>query len=231
MLRNYFFINLFLIIIIGFLGFELFGSFASYVDIPLEPEMVTENKEDVKVKHEKKVISEAFFKIITDQDLFRPSRSAPSIKKEIIEKASTLPKNTPRLFGTIILGDNKTAILEDPETKTTKTYRVNESVSGFVVSEILEDKVVLLSGSEKVEVRLRDDKGIKSKKRPKYKSRSRRQTQKSRAVSRKKPKPRRSPRPHSSRGQTNTPPPDLSRNLPEEVENFMDKSGIDPRQY
>ncbi len=230
MLRNYFFINLFLIIIIGFLGFKLFDAFASYVVIPLEPEMVTENKEDVKVKHEEKVVSEAFFKIITDQDLFRPSRSAPSIKKEKIEKVTT-PKNTPRLFGTIILGDNKTAILEDPETKTTKTYRVNESVSGFVVSEILEDKVVLLSGSEKVEVRLRDDKGIKSKKRPKYKSRSRRQIQKKRAVSRKKPKPRRPPRSHSSKRQINNPPPDPSRNLPEEVENFIDRRGIDPGQY
>ena len=230
MLRNYFFINLFLIIIIAFLGLELFGAFASYVDIPVEPKMVTENKEDVKVKHKEKVVSEASFKIITDQDLFRPSRSAPSIKKEKIEKVTT-PKNTPRLFGTIILGDNKTAILEDPETKTTKTYRINESVSGFVVSEILEDKVVLLNGSEKVEVRLRDDKGIKSRKRPKYKSRSRRQTQKSRAALRKKPSPRRPPRSRSSRGQTNTPPLNPSRNLPEEVENFMEKSGIDHGQY
>jgi hypothetical protein len=221
---------LFLIIIIGFLGFELFSAFASYVDIPLELEMATENKEDVRVKHKEKVVSEAFLKIITDQDLFRPSRSAPSIKKEKIEKTAA-PKNTPRLFGTIILGDNKTAILEDPETKTTKTYRINESVSGFVVSEILEDKVVLLNGSEKVEVRLRDDKGIKSKKRPKYKSRSRRQTQKSRGISRKKPKPRRPPRPHSSRGQTNNSLPNPSGNLPAEVENFMGKDGIDPGKY
>ncbi len=230
MLRNYFIINLILIIIIGFLGFELFSAFASYVDIPLEPEMATENKEDVRVKHKEKVVSEAFLKIIADQDLFRPSRSAPSIKKEKIEKTAA-PKNTPRLFGTIILGDNKTAILEDPETKTTKAYRVNESVSGFVVSEILEDKVVLLSGGEKVEVRLRDDKGIKSKRKPKYKSRSRRQTQKSRAVSRKKPKPRRPPRSNSSRNKTNATPPNPSRNLPEEVENFMDRGGMDPGQY
>jgi hypothetical protein len=200
------------------------------VDIPLEPEMAAENMEDVKVKHREKVVSEASFKIIRDQDLFRPSRSAPSKTREKIEKVAA-PKNTPRLFGTIILGDNKTAILEDSETKTTKTYRVNESVSGFVVSEILEDKVILLSGSEKVEVRLRDDKGIKSKRKPKYKSRSRRPTQKSRAVSRKKPKPRRPPRSHSSRGQTNNTPPNPSRNLPEEVENFMDHGGIDPSQY
>jgi hypothetical protein len=230
MLRNYFFINLFLIIIIGFLGFKLFNAFASYVDIPVEAKIVEGKKEDIKVKHKEKIASEASFKLITDQDLFRPSRSAPSIKKEKIEKVAA-PKNTPRLFGTVILGDNKTAILEDPETKTTKTYRVNESVSGFVVSEILEDKVVLLSGSEKVEVRLRDDKGIKSKRKPKYKPRSRRQTQRSRSVSRRKPQPRRPPRSHSSQKQINTPPPNPAGNLHPEVEGFMEEKGIDPSRY
>ena len=46
--------------------------------------------------------------------------------------------------------------------KKTKSYRINDLIAGFVISEILKDKVVLLSGVDKIEIKLREDKGIKA---------------------------------------------------------------------
>jgi type II secretory pathway component PulC len=161
MFRNYFLINLLLIVITVFLGIKLYKVLAYSIDIPTEPsEKKIEKK--IKVKHKDKALKEASFEIISKQDLFRPSRLAPQKDEGKTERAS--PINPPRLFGTIILHDEKTAILEDPDTKLTKTYRINDSVAGFVISEIMEDKVVLLRDGERSEVRLRGEKkGIVSK--------------------------------------------------------------------
>ncbi|HDH53550.1 MAG TPA: hypothetical protein ENH24_03590, partial [Nitrospirae bacterium] len=161
MLRNYFLINVVLIIIIGFLSIKLYKTIEYSVDIPTE---ATEKRveKNIEVKRKNKDTTESSFDVISKLDLFRPSRSAPQKNKQTAVKAS--PEKPPRLFGTIILNNKKTAILEDPGTKTTKTYRINDSIAGFTVSEILEDRVVLLRDGESIEVRLWDEKkGIASK--------------------------------------------------------------------
>lgn len=216
MLRNYFFINMCLVFVIGLLGFKLYNVSAYTVEIPASSEIEDVKKDSIKTKHKEGVFNESSFQIISKMDLFRPSRKPPAVKEEKKMK-ETPKKNIPRLFGTIILGDIKSAILEDPDSKTTKSYRINESVSGFTVAEILEDRVVLLSGSEKVEVRLRDEKGIKSKKRSTYKSRSRRQSQKSRRTPRSKPKTRRLPRSRSLKSTAPNPVPMPEDGMPDEV--------------
>ncbi len=149
MLRNYFFINMFLVIVIGYLGFELYHVSVSTVEIPVMSEINDIKKDIIKTKDKQAAFNEASFQIISKMDLFRPSRKPPVLKVE--KKVKEIEKkNIPKLFGTIIYGDIKSAILEDPESKTTKSYKLNESVSGFTLAEILEDKVVLLSGSEKL---------------------------------------------------------------------------------
>jgi type II secretory pathway component PulC len=40
-------------------------------------------------------------------------------------------------------------------------YKLNESLGDYVVSEILKDRVILLWNGEKVEVKLREDKGVR----------------------------------------------------------------------
>ncbi len=168
MLRNYFLINLILVIIIVFLGFRLYSAVTHPLDIPSAPAEKQEIKKDVRAKAEEKIMNEKPFRIISEMDIFRPSRSAPAseVKNRPVISVS---KNTPRLFGTVILDNDKTAILENPDTRKTKTYRINESVAGFIIADILEDKVVLLRNGEKVEVRLREDKGIRPvRRRPAY---------------------------------------------------------------
>ena len=165
MFRNYFLINIILVIIISFLGVKLIGALVYTIDVPSElaPRKVEkEIKAGDKSRVNKTVRLRSSFDSISKMDLFRPSRSASKAPPKI--SGNTSVKNPPRLFGTVIMNNNKTAILENPSTKTTKTYRINDSVAGFVVSEILEDRVVLLKGGSKIEVRLRDEKkGITSK--------------------------------------------------------------------
>lgn len=64
----------------------------------------------------------------------------------------------PQLFGTVIMKEKKFAILEDQSTKKSNLYKVNDSVSGCIVSQILEDKVILSKDGESIEIGLRAEK-------------------------------------------------------------------------
>ncbi|MDH4028499.1 MAG: hypothetical protein OEU95_06695 [Nitrospirota bacterium] len=157
MLRNYFLINVLLIILAGFLGFKFYGVLKYSVEMPSGPVAAAVEKEAAPAAADE-ALNTAQFDVITNSDIFRPSRSAVLPESLMTEKP--VPKDPPRVFGTVILENNKTAILEDPDTKTTKTYRVNDSVAGYVITDILEDRVVYSLNGEKVEVRLRESKGV-----------------------------------------------------------------------
>jgi len=154
MIRNYFFINLILLIIIGFLGSKFYKVYSQTVNVPSGTAVKQVQKETAPITSGDTVLDASHFQIISNMDLFRPSRSP---HKEDA-KQQEVPKIPPRLFGTVILGNEKTAILEDPNTKTTRIYRVNDPIGGYVISDILEDKVVLSWNGEKSEVRLREEK-------------------------------------------------------------------------
>jgi hypothetical protein len=154
MIRNYFLINLILLIIIGFLGSKFYKVYSQPFNVPTEPAVKQVQKETAPVKSEDMAPDASHFQIISNMDLFRPARSPYKADA----KQQEAPKIPPRLFGTVILGNEKTAILEDPNTKMTRTYRINDSIGGYVISDILEDKIVLSWNGEKSEVRLREEK-------------------------------------------------------------------------
>jgi hypothetical protein len=163
MLRNYFLINLILILVLSSLGFKLYGTFRATEGMPSPSEIKQKKAKDV-TKKRATIINEAAYDVITQKDLFRPSRSASEAKVENKEE-TVAPKNPPKLFGTIILNNLKTAILQDTESKSTKSYKLNEQIAGYTISEILEDKVVLVKDGDKLEIKLREDKGIQTSKR------------------------------------------------------------------
>jgi len=115
MIRNYFLINLLLITIIAFLCVEFYKVVNRTDEIPSinTVKMVSAPKKDSKRRGERK-INYASFNAITKKDLFRPSRTESTDKNSNEEKV--MPQNAPKLFGTIILNNLKTAILEDPDT-------------------------------------------------------------------------------------------------------------------
>ncbi len=162
MLRNYFLINLILLIIVGMLGFRFYKTWAKPVDIPTQGVKQSAQKDkkavEGKAVEEKKEagLNEALYNVIVQKDLFRFSRSAPQVE-DIPPQFFT---NPPKLFGTIIMGNEKSALLEDPNTKTTRLYRVNDSFVGFTVSDIQENKVVLTRGDKTLEVKLREIKTV-----------------------------------------------------------------------
>lgn len=158
MLRSYFLINLILLAIIGILGFNFYKVLMRPLDIPSK---VTQQKSQTVKKDtiDKKELSldEGAYNIVVQKDLFRPTRSAPPIKETI----GQIFKEPPKLYGTVIMGNEKSAILEDPSTKTTRLYHINDSIVGFIISDIQKDRVILLRDTEKIEVQLREMKVLR----------------------------------------------------------------------
>lgn len=160
MLRNFFIINIVLFIVAGYFTFKLYDVLTAHQNLPEEAAVKTVKKGRTNTRKAMQGNKSSSYEIITSNNLFNPSRSA---SKEIVNDVKPLssPKDQPKLFGTIITGDRKTAILEDPVTRTTKIYGVNETVAGYSISEIEEDKVVLLRNGERIVIRLREEKGIR----------------------------------------------------------------------
>jgi type II secretory pathway component PulC len=181
--RSLFLINIILFVIIGMLGFKLYKIWVKPTDLIKQTAVKppSADKKAASVKRPKKP-DEASYQIIVDKNLFRPSRSPVS---ETAEGPTTVPsKETPQLFGTTIMSGIKFAILEDPSTKSTKLYYVNDSIAGFIVSDIQQDKVILQKAGKTVEVKLRGEKKFKAPKPLKKKTPTRRRPIRSRSVKR-----------------------------------------------
>jgi type II secretory pathway component PulC len=212
MVRNYFLINVLLVIIISVLGFKFYEVATHRVELPTS-QVAQEKQAGVPtVKHAQSSVNAASYDVISDLDLFRPSRS-PAERKEVKTQKGPL-KDPPKLFGTIILNKLKTAILEDPDTKSTKNYSVNDTVAGYVITDILQDKVVLQRDGETYEVKLRESKGIAPPKRRSVKRPATRNARK--AVN----KPRRQRRPQRTRRAV--PPRSTRAPVPDDVQSLMD---------
>lgn len=186
MFRNFFLINLVIIAVIAYLGVKVYRAWVKPVEI-----RVSAQKEDkpsdgkTGPSIQLPVRGSAYYQDIVSKDLFRPTRT-PGAKGP--DRKQTFTKDKPKLFGTTIMNGQKFAILEDPATKSTKIFYLNDSFSGFTVVDIEQDKVVLESNGEKLTIRLREDKGIKPVvKKPVRKPVKRPQPKRSR------PAPRRSP--------------------------------------
>ena len=162
MLRNYFLINLILLIIVGMLGLRLYKTWVKPLDIAAQktPQQTQKDKnisEDKKTEEKKELsFNEKVYNVIVQNDLFRPSRSAPQVEEISLQFFA----NPPKLYGTIIMGNDKSAILEDPNTKTTRLYSLNDLFGGFTISDIQDNKVVLSRGDKSIEVKLREIKTI-----------------------------------------------------------------------
>lgn len=100
------------------------------------------------------------YAVITDQNLFHPERKIPVEVKE----AQPLPKPDFVLYGTLISGDINIAYMEDkkspqstPERGKRQTpLKQGESMSGYTLKELSEDRVTMVRGEERMTVYLND---------------------------------------------------------------------------
>jgi hypothetical protein len=158
MLRNHFIINLLLLILIVFLGVKTYEVITYSVEMPSVPEAVDVPLKSTSIAPNIRLQNESAFNDISDKNIFNPSRSpVKTVTGGPVTQTSS--KEVPKLFGTIIVGNRKSAVLQDTVTKITRTYKVNDEVGDFVVTDIMQDVVVLSRGGEVIEIKLREDKG------------------------------------------------------------------------
>ena len=102
------------------------------------------------------------FAVIAEHNVFNPDRRIPPEKKE----EPPLPKPEFVLYGTLITADTSLAMIEDLKAPYTtasrgrrqRTLRLGAALSGFTLSEVYPERVVMARGEERVEVRLADRK-------------------------------------------------------------------------
>lgn len=160
-MKKYFLINLALSCLAIFLAFRLYETWNAPMEEVSPPQKKTEAKRRLEAPEVKKDIGT--YQGIVQKDLFRPSRTEykPDTSKSVLP-----PSPPPKLFGVLIMDNNKIAILEDPSSKRRKNYHLGDNIGDFVISEIEKEKVVLLRGEEKVIVNLREVKIISPPSRP-----------------------------------------------------------------
>ena len=175
-------------------------------------------KRDIKKRdtaRKQKALNEASYNVIVQKDLFRPSRAEKKVENSPSE---ITPGVKPQLFGTIITENEKGAILEDPSTKTSKFYRLKDTVAGYTIEDIQEDKVLLSKGGSSIEVRLREGKAVKMPRRQSPSVRSRQRARKTQPSEKTPKRPARKRRRPASR------PPSPDAELFERDSNLPDDS-------
>lgn len=99
------------------------------------------------------------YAMIAEQNLFHPERRIP-----ISKEAQTTPKPDFVLYGTLISGPLKLAFMDDlrsPQStpgrgKRQHTVSMGKSLSGYILSEVFTDRVVMIKGDERIEVAVKD---------------------------------------------------------------------------
>ena len=110
--------------------------------------------------------------LIISKNLFDPERGAGATREAEFNSRSFQRIRNMVLLGTVILGDSRSAILQDPATQAATSagaaapvgpmrVKLGESVEGFRLTEIADRRVVFTKGGSRVEVLLdyfrRDD--------------------------------------------------------------------------
>jgi len=105
-------------------------------------------------------LSPVDYALISNQNLFHPERKTPPEK----QAEKVIPKPDLFLYGTLITNDASFAFIEDKKTpystagrgKRQVTLKKGDSVSGYILSEIEANRIVLVKGEDKVVVTLDD---------------------------------------------------------------------------
>lgn len=104
------------------------------------------------------------YAIISEKNLFRPDRTEWVIEKPDVPKGENINPDKLELYGTIIVGDKKCALIHEKKPKKkgkdkkSEIYSLGDYLGGYVVSTIDEKRVVLDYYGEKVILYLHEGK-------------------------------------------------------------------------
>ncbi len=98
------------------------------------------------------------YSVVTEKNLFHPERTLTAAKKE----EATVPKPDFVLYGTLISENVRIAYMSDrkaPRTspgrgKRQTALKTGESMSGYTLKEVLPDRVIMVRGDDRIEVRV-----------------------------------------------------------------------------
>ena len=148
-MRKYYFINAILITIAVLLGNKLYGVILKPIELfPAVKSRDASATGQVKENLPEKKKESFDYQVIVRKDLFRPERKKPDAGGAFSE---TVP---PKLIGILIKNDGARAFFVDSVTKVTKTYKQKETISGYTIHEILENKVILMKDGEKIDLKI-----------------------------------------------------------------------------
>ena len=113
-----------------------------------------------------KAPSPADYTAISEHNLFHPERIIPVEKVE----GQAAPKPDFVLYGTLISGSAKLAFMDDLKAqfsspgrgKRQRTIKIGQVLSGYTLSELFPDRVVMVIGDERIEVRVTEASKIKT---------------------------------------------------------------------
>jgi hypothetical protein len=105
-------------------------------------------------------LSPADYAVISEQNLFHPERKVPPEK----QTEKVIPKPDLFLYGTLIMDDTSIAFVEDRKApystagrgKRQRALKKGDSLSGYILSEIEANRIVLVKGEDKLVVMLDD---------------------------------------------------------------------------
>jgi len=147
---RYLLISIGLAILALVLGIRLFEIWLSAPSVPVQEEMAQKPAE--RPVPEGLIPPPSDYQSIIEKDIFRPSRTKPV---PVIAEVKPLPRFN--LYGVILVGEKKRAILgSDEPLKKPQSFKIGDAVmEGFEVADILKDRVVLKRGEERIEVALK----------------------------------------------------------------------------
>lgn len=149
-------INILLIITVIILSLLLLRVWMEPVEIPVIAKVA---KERVAVEHGTPLRPPSYYNVIVAKDLFNPFRQGAAAQSQL--SAKPLPTMQPgdlTLVGTILLADKKLAIIDIKSSKQEpRSYSVGDTIGGFVIKDITEDKVVLYGSAGMQALQIRGD--------------------------------------------------------------------------
>ena len=147
---------IFAILLADYVVFPLLNVKVKYV--PAIPKKLSPEKEEK--PEQGKTSTPSDYTIIADQNLFHPERKIPPEKKE----EAALPKPEFVLYGTLITENMRYAYLEDKKAprstpgrgKRQTALKQGDSLSGYTLKEIDDDKVVMVRGEDVLTLKVID---------------------------------------------------------------------------
>ncbi|MCC6345863.1 MAG: hypothetical protein IT388_01600 [Nitrospirales bacterium] len=135
----------------------LFSASVAVKPLPVR-KIVSEQREATAAEAQRQAPSVMEYAVIGEQNVFHPERKIPVEKNE--EKL--LPKPEFSLYGTLITGAVSLAYMEDRKSprstpgrgKRQTALKVGDSLSGYTVKEIAPERVVMMRGEDRVEVKV-----------------------------------------------------------------------------